>query len=263
VIAVDLYGSMPDMDQLEDVCAARAVPLVEDAAEALGSTFGGRRAGSFGATAVFSFHGSKTLTTGEGGIVVTDDRPLAERMRFLADHGRVPGDVSFLNAEVAYKYRMSALQAALGAAQLQRVDELVARKQEIFSWYRARLGERDDLELNPEPPGVTSSYWMSTIVVDETTGVVATALADELDRAGIDSRPFFHPLSSLPAYAAVPGAAEARARNVVAARLGTFGLNLPSALRIDEADVARVCDVVETTLDRAGNASGAAREAAR
>jgi perosamine synthetase len=263
VIAVDLYGSMPDMTRLEAVCAAQGVSLVEDAAEALGSTFAGARAGSFGATAVFSFHGSKTLTTGEGGMVVTDDPSVAARMRFLADHGRAPGDVSFLNAEIAYKYRMSALQAALGAAQLQRVDELVAKKQEIFSWYRARLGERDDLALNPEPPGVTSSYWMSTVVVDEATGLVASALADDLDRAGIDSRPFFHPLSSLPAYSQVPGAAAAHERNLVAARLGTYGLNLPSALRIEEGDVDRVCAVVAASLDRAVAASRSEQGSAR
>ncbi len=251
VIAVDLYGSMPDMDRLGHACDAAGVALIEDAAEALGSSFAGRPAGAFGATAVFSFHGSKTLTTGEGGMVVTDDAALADRMRFLGDHGRAPGDVSFRNAEVAQKYRMSALQAALGDAQLDRLDELVAKKRAIFGWYRDRLGERSDLALNPTVPRVESSYWMSTVVLDPAASVDASGLATALDAQGIDTRPFFRPLSSLPAYADRPGAAAANARNTVAASLGARGLNLPSALRIEEADVDRVCGVVAATLDAA------------
>jgi perosamine synthetase len=251
VIAVDLYGSMPDMDRLEAACGDAGIALIEDAAEALGSTYAGRPAGSFGATAVFSFHGSKTLTTGEGGMVVTDDAELAARMRFLGDHGRAPGDVSFRNAEVAHKYRMSALQAAMGDAQLDRLDELVAKKQTIFGWYRDRLGDRADLTLNPSVPRVESSYWMSTALLDPAAPVDAAGLATALDGRGIDTRPFFHPLSSLPAYAKRPGAAAAHARNLVAAGLATRGLNLPSALRIEEPDVDRVCAAVAATLDGA------------
>jgi len=128
VIAVDLYGSMPDMAALLSVTEAHGVPLIEDAAEAIGSRYAGSLAGSFGETSVFSFHGSKTLTTGEGGMVVTDREDLYERMSMLRDHGRMPGDTSFFNAEVAYKYKMSSLQAALGLAQVERVEELIARK---------------------------------------------------------------------------------------------------------------------------------------
>ena len=102
------------------------------------STAGAERAG-FGDTSVFSFHGSKTLTTGEGGMLVTDDRELFDRAQFLRDHGRVPGDVQFFNTEVAYKYKMSSMQAALGLAQLERIDELVQRKRDIFAMYREHL----------------------------------------------------------------------------------------------------------------------------
>ena len=138
VILVDLYGSMPEMDKLLAIASARGIAVIEDAAEALGSEFCGRVAGGFGDTSVFSFHGSKTLTTGEGGMLVTDDRDLFDRAQFLRDHGRVPGDVQFFNTEVAYKYKMSSMQAALGLAQLERVDELVQRKRDIFAMYRMR-----------------------------------------------------------------------------------------------------------------------------
>ncbi|MGH7750214.1 MAG: DegT/DnrJ/EryC1/StrS family aminotransferase, partial [Candidatus Dormibacteria bacterium] len=106
VIAVDLYGSMPEMDDLLDVCARHGIALIEDAAEALGSRWRDRPAGGFGIASVFSFHGSKTVTTGEGGMVVTDDTALHRRMLVLRDHGRAPGDVAFFNQEVAFKYRM-------------------------------------------------------------------------------------------------------------------------------------------------------------
>ena len=125
VIPVDLYGNMPDMDALGKVAARHGVAVVEDAAEAIGSEYRGRKAGSFGDAATFSFHGSKTLTTGEGGMLLANDEKIFRRASFLRDHGRAPGDKLFYNTEVAYKYKMSSMQAALGLAQLERIEELV------------------------------------------------------------------------------------------------------------------------------------------
>jgi perosamine synthetase len=241
VIAVDLYGGMPPMEELVALCDARGIALVEDAAEAVGSSHRGTPAGAFGSTSVFSFHGSKTLTTGEGGMVVTDDSDVHERMLVLRDHGRPPGDVDFYNDEVAFKYKMSALQAALGLAQLARVDELVERKRAIFAAYRERLGSIEWISLNPTLPDVVNSYWMTTVVLSEEVGMTERDLAPKLRARGIATRPFFHPLSSLRAYAGRPGMAEARDRNLVARRLGTFGMNLPSALSVSDADVDTVC----------------------
>jgi perosamine synthetase len=253
VIAVDLYGGMPPMEELTDLCEARGVALVEDAAEAIGSSYGGRPAGGFGVTSTFSFHGSKTLTTGEGGMVVTDDPDLHQRMLVLRDHGRPPGDVDFYNDEVAFKYKMSALQAALGLAQLERVDDLVEHKRRIFAWYRDRLGGVEGLTLNAEPSGVHNSYWMTTVVLDEGLGITERELARALGARGIATRPFFHPLSSLRAYSGRPGMREAQDRNAVARRLGTYGINLPSALSLAEADVQQVCDAL---LDVLGQQEG-------
>jgi perosamine synthetase len=136
VIVVDLYGSMPDMAALSAVAERHGVALIEDAAEAAGTRLHGRMAGSFGIAGTFSFHGSKTLTTGEGGMLVSDDDDFHDRCLFLRDHGRVPGDVTFRNTEVAFKYKMSALQAALGLAQVERADELVAKKRQIWRAWR-------------------------------------------------------------------------------------------------------------------------------
>src|SRR6266576_5644969 len=134
VIPVDLYGNMPDMDEILEVAARNNISVIEDAAEAAGAEYKGKKAGSFGDAGVFSFHGSKTLTTGEGGMLVTDRDDIHRQVLFLRDHGRQPGDNLFRNTEVAYKYKMSSMQAALGLAQLERIDELIEHKREIFDW---------------------------------------------------------------------------------------------------------------------------------
>ena len=239
VIAVDLYGSMPDFDALSEVAAAHGVPIIEDAAEAAGSRYRGRPAGAFGIASTFSFHGSKTLTTGEGGMLLTDEERIYHRVLILRDHGRHPGDSLFFNQEVAYKYKMSSLQAAIGLAQLERLDELVERKRQIFGWYRDGLADLP-LTLNAEPQDVRNSYWMTTVVVDPAAGVQKEALQRDLAAAGIDSRPFFYPLSSLPAYASAVDSTRARRDNEVAYRISPWGLNLPSALNLTEAQVSRV-----------------------
>src|SRR5580692_9076704 len=174
VIPVHLYGGMPEMREIQAIAARHGIAIVEDAAEAIGSRYEGRLAGSFGDTGVFSFHGSKTLTTGEGGMLVTNRDDVLARVMVLRDHGRQPGDTSFVNTEVAYKYKMSALQAAFGLAQLERVGELVERKRRIFQWYTEALRGLDGIVLNDEPPKVVNSYWMVTVIVDAKLGLDKT-----------------------------------------------------------------------------------------
>ena len=170
VIPVDLYGNMPDMDALTAVAKKYEIAIIEDAAEAIGSIYKGQKAGSFGDVGVFSFHGSKTLTTGEGGMLVTNNENIYERVLFLRDHGRQPGSRLFWNSEVAYKYKMSSMQAALGLAQLERIDELLAKKQQIFDWYEEKLIGNDLFTLNYQGPQIRNTYWMVTIIVSEELG---------------------------------------------------------------------------------------------
>ncbi len=248
VIPVNLYGNMPDWDAISAVAARHNIPIIEDAAESIGSEFKGERAGSFGLTGVFSFHGSKTLTTGEGGMLVTDDDAIRARALFLRDHGRPPGDRLFHNTEVAYKYKMSSMQAALGTAQMERVEELISRKREIFAWYAEELAGIDGLTLNYEAPGTKNTYWMVTAVLDERFGLWKEHLMERLSAEGIDCRPFFHPLSSLPAYAQQPQAAAARARNHISYALSPRAINLPSALNLTREQVMRVCQTFKRVL---------------
>jgi perosamine synthetase len=254
VIPVDVYGGMPDYDALHEIADARGVAVVEDAAEAIGSRYRGRAAGSLGALGAFSFHGSKTLTTGEGGMLVTDRQDLHDRVRVLHDHGRAPGDRAFWNREVAFKYKMSALTAALGIAQLERLDELVGKKRAIFDRYRRGLGSVAEVLLNAEPEGVRSSFWMSTAVLDPVLGVTKEQLGEALSERGIDSRPFFHPLSSLPAFAGTASAERGPERNPVAYALSPYGINLPSALSLTEEQIDAVCAAVRDVVDRAKRA---------
>jgi len=249
VIPVDLYGNMPDMDALLEVAARKNISVIEDAAEAAGAEYKGKRAGSFGDIGVFSFHGSKTLTTGEGGMLVTDRDDLYHRVLFLRDHGRKPGDTQFWNHEVAYKYKMSSMQAALGLAQLERIDELMDRKRQIFQWYRVELSDIEGLTLNPQPPTTKNAFWMITAVLDPRLGIEKDYLQRELSKRNIDSRPFFHPLSSMPAYQYLEQAREARERNHVSYRICPYGINLPSALNLTRGQVTIVCEILKSLLE--------------
>jgi perosamine synthetase len=251
IIPVDLYGMVADMAALRAVANEHGLAIIEDAAQALGSVRDGRPAGSFGDLSAFSFHGTKTMTTGEGGMFVTDRTPAYERANVLRDHGRTKANFkTFYNTEVAFKYRMSNMQAAFGLAQLERLPELVARKRQIFNWYAERLAGLDGLQLNVEPPGVFSTFWMVSIVVDRAFGLTKHDLMAAFDEQAIDTRPFFHPLSGLPAYASMAQAADWRSRNPVAYDLTDRGLNLPSALSLTEPQVDRVCHVLGAILER-------------
>lgn len=248
VILVDLYGNMPDMRVIKEIARRHGVSVIEDAAEAVGSEFDGKRAGSFGDTGVFSFHGSKTLTTGEGGMLVTDQEAIFRRVLFLRDHGRPPGDRMFYNTEVAYKYKMSSMQAALGLAQLERIEELISRKRQIFAWYQDGLRDLNGAVLNNEAPGIRNTYWMVTVIVDQRYGLQKEQLLEQMSQEYIDCRPFFHPLSSLPAYQNLNEAHRARRRNTVSYRLSPYGINLPSGLNMTQEKVGYVCNVLKKLL---------------
>jgi perosamine synthetase len=253
VVTVDLYGGVPDYERLRKICGEVGVPIIEDAAQAIGSEFGGRRAGSLGDIGAFSFHGSKTLTTGEGGMFVTNNDDIRRRAKQLQDHGQNPDLDLYLNEEVGFKYKMSAMQAALGVAQLERIDELVSMKRRIFEWYSQALAGIDGLRLNEEPPGTRNSYWMVTATLDERFDLPKTRLMKLLHQDGIDSRPVFYPLSSLPAFQAWGGAVRWKQQNPTAYRLSAQAINLPSALNLTRDEVTRVSAALRKHLAAALN----------
>jgi len=248
VIPVDLYGGTPDMDAVLSVAKRYDIKVIEDAAEAIGSEYRKGKAGSFGDTGVFSFHGTKTLTTGEGGMLVTNHEDIYQKLLFLRDHCREPGEKMFYNSEIGHKYKMSSLQAALGLAQLERIEELISHKRKIFSWYEKRLNNIKGLTLNHEAADTKNTYWMTTVILNKKFDISKENLIDKLRKENIDSRPFFYPLSSLPAYDGTIQAQQARKRNKISYELSPFGINLPSALNLNEEDVDYICHVLQNVL---------------
>jgi perosamine synthetase len=234
IIPVHLYGHPTDMVAVTRLARAHNLKVLEDAAPALGAEVHGKKVGGLGHAATFSFQGAKILATGEGGMFVTDDEALFERVRHLGDHGRHP-HIPFAISEVGYKYKMSNLQAALGLAQLERIEELVAKKRQIFGWYRRRLEGVPGLRLNAERPWARNIYWMSSVVLDDRPGVGRDAVIAGLKQWNIDSRPFFPPMSSFPMFASRADA------NPVAYRLARQGINLPSGHNLTEETVDQVC----------------------
>jgi perosamine synthetase len=222
IIAVHLYGNLCDMDRLLAIGKKHNIPVIEDAAEAIGSVYHGKRAGSMGRFGSFSFHGSKTLTTGEGGMFVTNDAYLYETVLTLSNHGRARGQTKqFWPEVVGFKYKMSNMQAALGCAQLERITELVSRKREILQNYRTHLERLPEVSMNPEPAGTVNGAWMPTVVFDAGTGVTRDRLQQAFKAENIDARVFFHPLSSLPMF-------ENETQNQHAWGIPGRAINLPS-----------------------------------
>lgn len=243
ILAVHLYGNLCAMDELLAIGEKHGIPVIEDAAEAIGSVYHGRRAGSMGAFGAFSFHGTKTLTTGEGGMFVTNDADLYERVLTLSNHGRARGQTKqFWPDVVGYKYKMSNIQAAIGCAQLERIEALVGRKREILAYYKERLESIPGVSMNPEPPGTINGAWMPTIQFDKAHGITRDTLQAEFAKENIDARVFFHPLSGLQMFPTRP-------ENYYAATIPTRSFNLPSYHAMSRLDQDRVTAVIEALLD--------------
>lgn len=247
VIMVDLYGNMPDINAIQAICDKHNIVLIEDAAEAIGSTYHNIRAGKFGLASVFSFHRTKTLTTGEGGMLLLDDDDTFKRCKFLRDHGR-SSTIAYWADEACFKYMPFNLQAALGYAQFQRLDELVNKKNWILKTYEKLLSDIPGLHFNPEPSHVYNSAWCTALVVDAQHLFDKDTLMRELDQLGFSVRPFFYPLSMQPAF---PGREKSgRKNNPIAYDVSNRGINLPSALNITENQIAQYCDALRKVILR-------------
>ncbi|MFF7970883.1 aminotransferase class V-fold PLP-dependent enzyme [Streptomyces sp. NPDC007905] len=239
VVAVHLYGNPCDVVRLAEICEKWHIALIEDAAEGIGTVAGGHRAGGLGHFSVFSFHGTKTVTTGEGGMLLTNDRSLAESVRVLNNHGRAPGRAAdFAPERIGYKYRMSNLQAALGLGQLERIEELVARKKQILELYRERLSGLSCVRLNMCRDGDSLGAWMPTVECLEPTGISNQYLRTAFLDGGIDARVVFPSLSTLPVFRLSADVCP------VARGFAVRAINLPSYHDMSVAEIDRVCTVL-------------------
>jgi dTDP-4-amino-4,6-dideoxygalactose transaminase len=241
VIAVDLYGQCANYDLIAPLCAEFDVPLVEDAAEALGATFRGRPAGSFGKMAAFSFNGNKIITTSGGGMLVSEDTQITQKARFLASQARDPAP-HYEHSQIGFNYRMSNVLAAIGRCQLKVLGERVKAKRNIFEYYRQALGNMPGIEFMPEAPHSMSNRWLSCLTIDqEKFGKTREDVRLALEENNIDARPVWKPMHLQPVFSGCRFAGTG-----VSERIFERGLCLPSGTALSEEELSRICEVIRS-----------------
>jgi len=224
VVPMHTFGHPVDMEPLMELAAEYRLPIVEDAAESLGSTYGGRHTGTFGTVAALSFNGNKVITTGGGGAILTNDPLLAKRAKHLTTTAKLPHKWAFDHDEVAWNYRMPNINAAVGCAQLEQLPDKLARKRTLADRYRSALEGRPEMSFVSEPPGTRSNYWLNTLRLHAADPGQRDAALARLNEAGYQTRPVWKLLSRLPMYVECP-----RAPLAVAQELEASLLNLPSS----------------------------------
>lgn len=245
LLLVHLYGMPAKLDELLALAAEYDLPTLEDAAEALGSTWQQQPLGSFGRVGVFSFNGNKILTTSGGGALVTADAGLARRARFLATQAKDPAP-HYQHSEVGYNYRLSNLLAGIGRGQMELLPDRVKRRREIFTWYREHLAGLPGLALAPsvEPPGSRSNRWLTTLLLDPAaTAATPESVRQHLETRRIESRPLWKPMHLQPLFAGAPMYGGA-----VCAGLFARGLCLPSGTAMGDEELHRVAKAVREAL---------------
>ena len=239
IMPVHLYGHPADMDALTTIAKAHNVVIIEDAAEAHGAEYKGRRVGGLSQCGVFSFYGNKVVTTGEGGMLTTNDRAFYQRAKRLRDHA-MSAERRYFHDERGFNYRMTNLQAALGVAQMERIDDFLKRRAEIMTWYHSAIVSSENVRLNRVKNWARSAFWMVCLEVDGFDEAQRSAFMGGLKQRGIDSRPYFCTMSSMPMY---------KQRMLpVAARKSQIGVNLPSYYDLTKLDVERIGSAVKEVL---------------
>jgi perosamine synthetase len=249
IIVVHTYGHPADMDRIMEVADAHGLRVIEDCAEAHCARYKGRVVGGLADVGCFSFYGNKIITTGEGGMVVTDNSELAERVRHLKDHA-MDKHRRYWHDEVGYNFRLTNIQAALGCAQLERIDEMVDKRNSILQWYRQEFADNPALHFNPKMSWAAPVNWMMCVVWQGATEPGRDALLGNLKEQGIDTRPFFIPVSQLPPYKNYPIFSGSTGKTPIADRLSASGFNLPCYTTLQPQDVSKIASIVKRELLR-------------
>jgi len=237
IIPVHLYGHPADMDPILETANKYGLAVVEDAAEAHGALYKGKKVGALGKIGIFSFFGNKIITTGEGGMLVTNDQKLAEKMRILRDHGMNPKR-RYWHSVLGYNYRMTNIQAALGVAQMERIDQILKKKRDNAALYSAGLHGIPGISLPPEAKWASNVYWLYSIIVDESKfGMSTKELRKKLKEKDIETRSLFPPVHTQPIYATGQ-------RLSVAESLSKKGMSLPSSIKLAGQDIKRITDAI-------------------
>jgi perosamine synthetase len=237
IMVVHLYGHSCDMDALKQIALDKGLYLIEDCAEATGTLFNGKHVGTFGDIGAFSFYGNKTITTGEGGMVVTNNVKIFDRLQHLKAQGLARGR-EYWHDIIGYNYRMTNLCAAIGLAQLEQIDVILKKKRQLAQWYRVEL-EGLPLGVHEECCGVRHSYWMISILLDNAEH--RDALRAVLTQEGIETRPLFYPVHTMPIYEKI----SCDIKLPIAEDLSSRGFNLPSWPDLSQAQVAFICSHIK------------------
>lgn len=243
IIPVHLYGMPANMDAIMQVANEYEIPVLEDAAEALGSVYKGKKCGSFGAMAALSFNGNKIITTSGGGALVTGDKKYADKARFLSTQARDAAP-HYQHSEIGYNYRMSNISAGIGRGQMQVLDERIAKRREMFNWYSDVFKGVDGVSLLKEPEGSFSNRWLTTILIDSPktkNNINREALRLAFEKENIESRPLWKPMHLQPVFESAPYYGERR----VCEKLFEQGLCLPSGSNLTQSDKERIFQVIE------------------
>jgi perosamine synthetase len=236
IIAVHLYGHPCDMDKIMDIARKNSLYIIEDAAEAHGAEYKGRKVGSFGDVSCFSFFANKIITTGEGGMCLTNDEELAAKMRILRDHAMNPNKRYWHNV-VGFNYRMTNMQAAVGVAQLEKLDRFVEKRRRIAQKYHSLLQGIRGVTLPLEMPWAKNVYWVYSILIEDDFGINRDELMKRLEERGIETRSLFYPMHILPPY-------QNDERFPAAEELSRKGISLPSGGKLEE-EIIEVASAVK------------------
>lgn len=242
VIPVHMYGHPADMDAINKIADEHGIKVIEDAAPGIGSIYKNKPVGSLSLAAAFSFQGAKPLVTGEGGALVTSDENFYDRAYYYWDHCRDKDKVLY-NTGVGLKYKMSNIQAALGFAQLERIEEIINKRREIFFWYKKRLSDLECITLNVERPDVYNNFYVPTIILAENFNISRDEVMEKMQAEGVCNRPFFRCLSKFPMYN--------MANTPIADFLANQGINLPCASKLTEDDVDYAATIIRRILEQA------------
>jgi dTDP-4-amino-4,6-dideoxygalactose transaminase len=239
VVLVHLYGQPADLDALRAVCEPRGIPIIEDAAEAAGTTYKGRHVGNDGVIGYFSFNGNKIITASNGGMIVTERKDLADHVRKLATQAREPAP-HYEHTELGYNFRLSNLLAAVGLAQLRRLPQRVAQRRRNFEYYHRHLADLPGLRFMPESPVGTCTRWLTTLTIDAVAaGVDREAVRAALNQAEIEARPVWKPMHLQPALKHYPAVLSG-----ASGALFANGLCLPSGSSLTDADLGRIVQCI-------------------
>jgi perosamine synthetase len=245
IIVVHLYGHPVDMDPVISIARRYGLFVIEDAAEAHGAEYKGRRVGSIGNIATFSFYGNKIITTGEGGMVITDDDALASKMRQLKGQGMDPNRRYWFPI-IGYNYRMTNVAAAIGLAQLEKAEWHIERRREVAKWYYEHLQNIKMLTLPVEKEWARNVYWMFSVVLDENISLSRDKVTAYLLEQGIETRPIFYPMHALPPHRRFAKGQRFPVADLLAAR----GINLPTWAGLTELDIEFVSDVLRKCVNQ-------------